>query len=212
MRIGNRRGLALAALALALAAGQYPAVQSVLAAPTRPVILGVRSDLVNDTITITGRDFGDAPSVTLGGTPLVVNSAGDGSIVAALPAGVSGMNHLLEVSAGNRSDQTTVWIPGEGILTRGPIVVESTESNVRIVAGGSRVTVDPAGGVRVESAGALTVDAGGALTLRGTSVRIDSATSIRLNAATSLDLTSNSTAKLASAGVMTVAGSVIRLN
>jgi hypothetical protein len=212
MRIGHRRGLATAALALAFAAGQYPVVQSVLAAPTRPVILGVRSDLVNDTITITGRDFGDAPAVTLGATPLVVTSAGDASIVAELPAGVSGMNHLLAVAAGNRSDQTTIWIPGEGILTRGPIAVESTESNVRIVAGTSRVTVDPAGGVQIDSAGPLTLNAGGALTLRGTSVRIDSATSIRLNAATSLDLSSNATARLASGGVMTVTGSVIRLN
>jgi hypothetical protein len=228
MRVGYRRGVALAALALALAAGKDPAARTVLAAAARPAILGVRSDLVHDTITITGRGFGDAPEVALGGTPLVVTSAADTSIVAELPAGVSGMNHLLEVATGNRSDQTTIWIPGEGILTRGPIVVESTESSVRIQAGASRVIVDPAGGVRVESAGPLTVDAGGALTLRGSSVRIDSATSLRMTSGSTMDLTAGSSATLhstagltvsssgaatvSSAATMTINGALVRIN
>jgi hypothetical protein len=203
MRSGHLRAAVLAALA---------GVGLVAAAPARPAIQGVKSDLVLDTLTVTGHGFGDAAEVTLGGTPLVVASSTDDTIVAELPAGVSGMNHLLAVTAGSRSDTANVWIPGEGILTRGPILVESTESNVRVVAGGSRITVDPAGGVRIESTGPINLDAQGELRLKGNSVRIDSATSLRLNAGTTLDAGANGAADLHSAGTMTVRGAVINLN
>jgi hypothetical protein len=183
----------------------------VAAAPARPTILGVRSDLVLDTVTITGHGFGDAPEVTLGSTALVVTSATDDTIVAQLPEGVAGANHLLAVASGNRADTAAIWIPGEGILTRGPILVESTESNVRVVAGGSRVTVDPAGGVKVESTGPITLDAQGELRLKGTSVRIDSATTLRLNAGTNLDVAASGAADIHSAATMTIRGSVINL-
>ena len=65
----RRRLLACAAAGALLVATGGLFARSGFAAPPRPTILGVRSDLVADTVTITGSGFGvDAPSVTLGGT------------------------------------------------------------------------------------------------------------------------------------------------
>jgi hypothetical protein len=196
MTVLRRAGLTAAALALlAAAAARGPAG---LAAPPRPSILAVRSDLVADTVTITGARFGtDAPPVALGGVPLVVISSSDDQIVAELPAGSSGANHRLVVGQGNRADSADVWIPGEGILTRGPIRIESTDSDVNVVAGGSRITISSNGRIQVAGAAAIEVTAGAALDLRG---------------GTSATLRGTGAANLTSSGTTTVTGSLVRIN
>ena len=211
MNVLPRAGVAAAALVLlAVAAVRGPVS---LAAPARPAILAVRANLVEDTVTITGTGFGqEAPPVSLGGVPLVVTSSSETELVAELPEGSAGANHRLVVGAHNRVDSADIWIPGEGIVTRGGIRIESTESDVRIVAGLSKVTVTPAGGIRIESNGPVALDSQGALTLRGNSVRIDSATSLKLNAGTSLEGAANGVADIRSSGAMTIRGSVINLN
>ena len=213
MTILRRAALALAALALlAIAAGGH--VPPGFAAPARPVILGATPDLAADTLTIHGRDLapgGAAPEVTLGGIPLGVASATDDTVVAELPPGVAGRNHLLVVGSGNRSASAAIWIPGEGIVTRAGIRIESTESDVRVIAGSSRITVDPGGGIRILTSGPLAFDSAGALTLRGNTVRIDSATSLRL-AAPAIDVVSSGNANLSAGGTMNVTGALIRLN
>lgn len=214
MTILRRAAPALAALALlAIAAGGH--APSGLAAPGRAVILGATPDLAADTLTIHGRDLapgGEAPEVTLGGVALGVASATDDTVVAELPPGVAGRNHLLVVGSGNRSASAAVWIPGEGIVTRAGIRIESTESDVRVIAGSSRITVDPAGGIRIQASGPLALDSAGALTLRGSSVRIDSATTLRLGAAAAIDVVSSGTANVSAAGTVNVTGALIRLN
>ena len=115
----RRRLLACAAAGALLVTTGGQLARSGYAAPPRPTILGVRADLVADTVTITGSGFGvEAPPVALGGVPLTVTSSTEDTIVAALPEGSAGGNHRLVVGAGNRSDTADVWIPGEGIVTR----------------------------------------------------------------------------------------------
>jgi IPT/TIG domain-containing protein len=209
----RRRFLACAAAGALLAVTGGLSARSGFAAPPRPNILGVRADLVQDTVTIVGSGFGmEPPPVLLGGVPLTIDFADEDTIVAHLPGGAAGGNHRLVVGSGNRSDSADIWIPGEGIVTRSGIRIESTESDVMIVAGASRVVVSPTGGIRIESAGPLAIDSQGALTLRGTSVRVDSATSLRLLAGTSFEAVASGTARLSAAGATTVSGAVVNLN
>jgi hypothetical protein len=214
MSLSRRAALAGAALALLAAAAGGP-LRSGFAAPRHPTILAAIPDLAAGTLTIEGRDLargGEAPDVTLGGAALVVVSASEETVVAELPPDAAGRNHLLAVrTGGHRMDSAAIWIPGEGIVTRGGIRIESTESDVRILAGASRITVDPAGGILLQSAGPMTLDAQGALSLRGNSVRIDSATSLRL-AAPTIDLAASGNANVSAAGTMNVTGALIRLN
>ena len=210
----RRAALAAAAPCALLAVIAAGHVRTGLAAPRAATILSAVPDLAADTLTIHGRDLaagGGAPEVTLGGVALTVTSASDETIVAELPPGAAGRNHLLVVGSGNRAASAAIWVPGEGIVTRGGILIQSMESDVRIVAGSSRVTVDPSGGVRIESAGPLTIDAQGALNLRGSSVRIDAATSLRL-AAPAIDVNASGTANVNAAGTMTVTGALVRIN
>jgi hypothetical protein len=209
----RRRLLACAAAGALLLAVGGGFARSGFAAPPRPTILGVRADLVQDTLTIVGSGFGnEVPAVQLGGVPLTVDFATDDTIVAHLPGGAAGGNHRLVVGTASRTDSADIWIPGEGIVTRSGIRIESTGSDVMIVAGASRVVVSPAGGIRIESTGPLAIDSQGALTLRGDSVRVDSATSLRLIAGTAFEATASGTARLNAAGTTTVSGSVVNLN
>lgn len=203
-------------LLLAVAAGD---VRTGLAAPPRPTILAAAPDLAAGTLTIHGHGLaggGTAPQVTLAGADLVVVSATDETVVAELPPGSAGRNHLLVVRSGNRSDSAAIWIPGEGIVTRGAIRIESTESDVRVIAGGSRVTVDPAGGIRIESTGPLDLRTSGALDLRGQSVTIRSATGLTLEAglgmtakANTMDVEATSVMNLKAGGQMNLDAAVI---
>ena len=209
----RRAVFAAGAAALALITAGI-ATRSGFAAPPRITILSAAPDLAARTLTIQGRGLvngSEATTVTLGGVALEVTSATDETLIAELPEGVAGRNHLLAISAGNRAESTVIWIPGEGIVTRAGIRIESTESDVRILAGGARITVDPAGGVRIQSAGAIDVAAGGVLSLRGNSVTVDSATTLALRAPT-IDVNGSGTTTVRASGTMTVTGSVIRLN
>jgi len=209
-----RRLLAGAAAGTLLFAAGGGFARSGFAAPPRPTILGVRADLVADTVTITGSGFGaEAPPVALGGVPLVVTSSSDDTLVAALPEGSAGANHRLVVGAGSRSDSADIWIPGEGIVTRGPIRIESTESDVMIVAGGSRVSIDASGRVTLRGTGLMEVHADGALDLRGgNTVSIRSGSSMTLNAGTVLNATSAAGTSVGSSAITSVTGSLVRLN
>jgi IPT/TIG domain-containing protein len=219
MTIPARRRLTFAAFAVSLALGAVHA-RSGFAAPPRPTILGVRSDLAADKVTITGTGFGvDTPQVTLGGIELVVDSSTDDTIVAALPAGVAGANHLLVVGSGNRSDSRTVWIPGEGIVTRNGIRIESTELDVNVIAGASRITVDHLGKVTIRASGDLEINAGGSLDLRGNAVSIRSGSGMTVNAGTALNLSSSTavnanapTVNVTGQGLVNVVGGVVRIN
>ena len=211
MTILRRAGVAAALALAAVAAGHVPAG---LAAPPRPNILAVRSDLVADTVTITGTGFGaEAPAVSLGGAPLVVISSSDEQIVAELPAGSSGANHRLVVGAGSRADSADIWIPGEGIVTRGPIRIESTESDVQIVAGGSRISIASNGRILVTGAGAIDVMAGGALDLRGaTTAALRGGAGTTVSAGATLNMTGGASASLGSSGTTAVTGALVRIN
>jgi hypothetical protein len=224
----RRAGLAAAALALiALAAARGPA--GLAAPPPRPSILSVRADLVADTVTITGTGFGtvEAPPVSLGGVPLSVLSSDATTIVAELPAGSAGANHRLTVGSHNRSDSADIWIPGEGIVTRNPIRIESTDSDVSILAGGSRISIASNGRIQARGVGAIEVQGDGALDLRGGTAALRGATTASVNAGTVLnlngttdlnvaaptvDVTSAVGTNVLSSGVTTVTGSLVRIN
>ena len=214
MRIGYRRGLALAAAMAAalMAVSQAPPVASVLAAAPRPTILGARADLALGTLTISGRGFGGVSDVALGGAPLAMSSVTDDTIVADLPPGVPPGSLLLTVGAGNRADSFAATIPATDIVTASGITIRSTASDVQIAAGTSLITVDPAGGITITSPGRISLDAHGELALRGNSVRIDSASTLRLAGASSIDVISSGNANVNAAGAMTIRGSLINLN
>ena len=213
MRIGHRRGLALAAAmaAVLMVAPPAPPASSAFAAAPRPTILGARADLGLGTLTISGRGFGGVSDVVLGGAPLAVSSVTDDTIVAALPPDVQPGSLLLIVGAGNRADTFVATIPATDIVTTAGITIRSTASDVQIAAGTSLITVDPAGGITITSPGRILLDAQGELALRGNSVRIDSASTLRL-AAPSVDVSASGTANITAAATMTVTGALVRIN
>jgi len=74
-------------------------------APKELVITGAQVNFSNNTITITGNNFGTrTPEVKLGETALVVSSSGDQRIIARLPQNVSAGDYLLTVRSGPGSD------------------------------------------------------------------------------------------------------------
>lgn len=67
-----------------------------------PVIYGAAVDSNANTLTLTGANFGQSPTVTLGGVlPLTVQSSSSTQIVAALPASLAPGNYLLLAKFGN---------------------------------------------------------------------------------------------------------------
>ena len=206
----------VAAAFLLVAAAQAREAHPVAAAPSRLAILGARVDRDAGTLTITGRGLAAgsaAPSVTLGGAPLVVSSASPDTIVAQLPASVEPGSLLLTVALpqGNQSDSFSLAIPATDIVTPAGIRIESTGSDVRIIAGTSRITVDPSGGVTIDTDD-LEVRAAGAIDMRGQSVDIQSATSMTLRAGTTLTVDGGAAANVRSQGQVEVRGSIVKLN
>ena len=215
MGIGNRRVLVLAACAAVLVGvgSRAPLAESVLAAaPARPIILGAQVDHVAGTLTIQGQGLGGvAAEVTLGGVALEVTSATEETIVAVLPADAAG-SLLLTVTAGNRADGFAVNIPATSIVTPAGITIESTEAGVQILAGGSRVILEPTGAVRIESSGSLQVRSAGALDLRGNSVSIRSDTSMALTAGSTLDVNGGVNTDIRAGAIVSVRGGLVTIN
>ena len=69
------------------------------------------------------------------------------------------------------------------------ITIQSTSSNVLIVAGPTRITVDPSGGVTIESTTNVTVAAEGDLDLSGRNVNISAANDLLMSASNLVDCT-----------------------
>jgi hypothetical protein len=186
MERGRRRGLWLAGAAVLAAGAAWPplSADSMEKAPA-PLILSAQADTERATLTIRGRGLGSSsapPKVTLAGEAVAVNAANGETVVVALPLGTAAGSHLLEVrdARGTLLDRFTATIPTNEVVTPAGIRIESSESDVLIVAGDSRITVDPAGGVTIEGAGAVSVRAGTSLSLRGQTVTVRSDTSLSL--------------------------------
>jgi hypothetical protein len=186
MERGYRRGLGLAGAAvLAVGAVSWQPL-SADAVPPTPLILSAQADTERGSLTIRGRNLGSVatpPLVTLGGAVLVVREVSAEAVVADLPPRVAAGSHLLMVGQGplgKNPDRFSANIPSGELVTPAGIRIESSGSDVLIVAGDSRITVDPAGGVTIEGAGAVSVRAGGTLSLRGSTVTLRSDTSLSL--------------------------------
>ncbi len=96
----NRAILIVTSLLLALMVAGPQAASA--APPTPPLVTQVTVSFASNTVSITGTNFFTfaAPTVSLGGTGLTVNSYTATEIVAALPADIAPGDYLLTVSMG----------------------------------------------------------------------------------------------------------------
>ena len=106
MSLNIRRALASMLLAAGLVVVALPAAS--LAQTAAQVTVDAVA-VVDGQITITGADFGSAPTVTLGEDPLSVASASDSEIVAQIPALDAGF-YLLTVARDAGSDPAHVLV------------------------------------------------------------------------------------------------------
>jgi len=98
---------------------------------------------------------------SLNGTPS--SASGDGILDAVTTSGDQDIS-------GNKTFNDDI-IPNGKIVANGNITIESTDNNVIVLAGASKVTISPSGGVTIESNN-ITVAATGDLKLSGENVEI----------------------------------------
>lgn len=101
----RKRSFAAVLLAASLAVAVLPVASQAQAAQATIDAVAV----LDGQVTVTGQNFGPAPTVTLGGAGLAVASASDTEIVAQLPALEPGV-YVLIVSWGAESVRTSLTI------------------------------------------------------------------------------------------------------
>lgn len=78
--------------------------------------------------------------------------------------------------------------PEGGIVSSDTIIIESTSKEIKLIAGGSIITIDPEGGITIESTKDITIESDGALDLHGKTVSITSDQGMDINVGTLMDI------------------------
>ena len=150
------------------------------------------------------------------------------ALVAVSTAGVDSITAGPGLTGDATTGDVTLEVDFPNLVTPGGIRIESTGSNVRIVASGSTITIDPAGGITIEGDGDVAVSATGGdlalsgdnvtisavndVTVQGTTVGIDSTIKTTVDSAITTEIDGGFTTTVHGGAQVNVTGGIVTLN
>ncbi|MCD4746865.1 MAG: hypothetical protein K8R58_11260, partial [Bacteroidales bacterium] len=130
--------------------------------------------------------------------------------------GISTPDYRLTVNGSTKIDSNLKVLghilPEGGIVTDSKITIKSNQNDVLIIAGSSKITIDPTGGITIESDDGIIIDSKSDISINSNSDIDISAFDISIHASRNIDIKAGNLLDLTSGAIMDLQGALIHLN